>query len=156
MFKPLTACSLALVAVLSLSFAAPAAAASSNAGATPIGGDGVYRAFHETAGIQRIIDDLIGRLTTDPRIKRRFEDADLQHLNRMLVQQICYLTGGPCAYGGKDMTTAHAQMGLRDAEFDALVEDLQRSMDREGVSFSAQNRLLCKLAPMEHVIVSKR
>jgi hemoglobin len=127
----------------------------SNAGATPIAGDGVYKAFHEKAGIQRIIDDFIVRVTTDPRIERRFDGANLDRLNLLLVQQVCYLTGGPCEYTGKDMKTAHAAMGLRNDDFNALAEDLQLSMDREGVAFAAQNRLLAKLAPMQHAIVTK-
>ena len=69
-----------------------------NAGATPIAGDGVYKAFHEKEGIQRIIDDFIGRVTTDPRIERRFDGANLDRLNLLLVQQVCYLTGGPCEF----------------------------------------------------------
>jgi hemoglobin len=151
--------SLALAA--SLCLVAPAFAqdtampASSNAGATPIAGDGVYKAFHEKAGIQRIIDDFIVRVTTDPRIERRFDGANLDRLNLLLVQQVCYLTGGPCEYTGKDMKTAHAAMGLRNDDFNALAEDLQLSMDREGVAFAAQNRLLAKLAPMQHAIVTK-
>jgi hemoglobin len=123
------------------------------AGATPIAGDATYKAFHEQAGIQRIIDDFIVRVTTDPRIKQRFQGANLTRLNLELVQQVCYLTGGPRDYTGKDMKTAHAGMGLGDDDFNALAEDLQLSMDKEGVSFPAQNRLLAKLAPMEHVIV---
>jgi hemoglobin len=126
-----------------------------NAGATPIKGDGVFKAFHEKDGIQRIIDDFIVRVTTDPRIKRHFEDTNLQRLNLLLVQQVCYLTGGPCQYTGRDMKTTHQAMGLRNDDFNALAEDLQLSMDREGVSFPAQNQLLAKLAPMQHNIVTR-
>jgi hemoglobin len=125
------------------------------AGATPIAGDGVYKAFHEKEGIQRIIDDFIGRVTTDPRIKARFENANLPRLNLLLVQQICYLTGGPCEYTGRDMKSAHAAMGLHNDDFNALAEDLQKSMDKEHVDFNAQNQLLAKLAPMQRVIVTK-
>jgi hemoglobin len=130
-------------------------AASPNAGATPIMGHAVYKAFHEKEGIQRIIDDFIVRVTTDPRIKARFDGANLTRLNLMLVQQVCYLTGGPCDYTGKDMKTAHQGMNLRDGDFNALAEDLQLSMDKERVPFNAQNRLLAKLAPMEHPIVTR-
>jgi hemoglobin len=131
------------------------AAPNSAAGATPISGDGVYKAFHEKEGIQRIIDDFIGRVTTDPRIKDRFENANLPRLNLLLVQQICYLTGGPCEYTGRDMKSAHASMGLHNDDFNALAEDLQKSMDKEHVDFNAQNQLLAKLAPMQRVIVTK-
>jgi hemoglobin len=125
------------------------------AGAEPIAGDSVYKAFHEQAGIDRIIDDFVGRVTTDPRIAERFQGANLVRLRFELKQQVCYLTGGPCTYTGKDMKSAHAGMNLQNRDFNALAEDLQLSMNKEQVSFPAQNRLLAKLAPMQRAIVSK-
>jgi len=125
------------------------------AGAEPIAGDSVYKAFHEQAGIDRIIDDFVARVTTDPRIAERFQGANLVRLRLELKQQVCYLTGGPCTYSGKDMKTAHAGMNLENKDFNALAEDLQLSMDKEQVDFHAQNRLLAKLAPMQRAIVTK-
>jgi len=134
---------------------APPVGAANPAGADPILGDGVYKAFHEQAGIDRIIDDFVGRITTDPRIAERFKAANLVRLRLELKAQVCYLTGGPCAYTGKDMKTTHAGMDLKNFDFNALAEDLQLSMDKEQVAFAAQNRLLAKLAPMQHAIVTK-
>jgi hemoglobin len=53
------------------------------------------------------------------------------------------------------MRAAHADQGLQVRDFDALVEDLQAAMAKEGVPFWAQNRLLAKLAPMKRVIVTR-
>jgi hemoglobin len=125
------------------------------AGADPIPGDAVYKAFHEQAGIDRVIDDFVVRITADPRIAERFKVANLVRLRLELKQQVCYLAGGPCAYTGKDMKAAHAGMDLKNFDFNALAEDLQLSMDKEQVAFAAQNRLLAKLAPMQHAIVTK-
>ena len=105
--------------------------------------------------MQRIIDDLIARVTTDPRIETHFKGVNLKRLNLLLTQQICYLVGGTCQYTGDDMKTVHAGMDLHNDDFNALAEDLQLAMDKEGVAFNAQNRLLAKLAPMQHVIVTK-
>ena len=132
---------------------APYTQSDANAGATPIAGDGVYRALHGQAGIHRIVDDLVVGVTHDPRIEDIFKAADLVRLRRTLAEQICYISGGPCRYTGRDMKTAHADMGLQTRDFDALVEDLQLAMNREGVAFHAQNRLLAKLAPMRRTTV---
>lgn len=125
------------------------------AGAKPIAGDATYKAFHERDGIARIMADFVPRIAADPRIMRRFEGANLVRLQLMLTNQVCYLTGGPCEYGGRDMKTVHASFGLTDSDFNALAEDLQLSMDREKVPFAAQNQLLAKLAPMQRVIVTR-
>jgi hemoglobin len=149
---------LALAALLaSAPLAGHAQAPDANpAGAAPIGGEGVYKAFHEKAGVGRIIDDFVGRITTDPRIAARFTGANLDNLRAKLKDQICYLIGGPCTYGGRDMASAHAGMGLENRDFNDLAEDLEKAMDKEGVPYAAQTRLLAKLAPMQHVIVTRR
>ena len=125
------------------------------AGAKPISGDVVYKAFHEQAGIERIANDLVDRAVADPRIGARFKDTKLPRLKHLLAQQFCYLAGGPCDYTGDDMKTVHQGLGLKESDFNALAEDLQVSMDREGVPFRAQNALLAKLAPMERKVVTK-
>ncbi len=126
-----------------------------NAGATPIAGDAVYRAFHEKAGIDRVTALVVQRYTQDRRIADIFRGGDTDHLRQMLALQICYVVGGPCHYTGQDMKAAHKDMGLQQADFNALVEDLQWAMDQEHVPVWAQNRLLAKLAPMERVIVTR-
>jgi hemoglobin len=126
-----------------------------NVGATPVRGDSLLRAFHGPEGIQRIADRLVDLNTTDPRIADIFKGQDLPHLKTMLGQQFCYILGGPCQYTGKSMKEAHKDMGIRMSDFNALVENLQKAMDEEHVSFAAQNRLLAKLAPMERDTVDR-
>jgi hemoglobin len=138
--------------------AAPSEAAApsdANAGTTPIPGDGVYKAFHGKDGIDRVTHTLVGLYKTDPRIKDIFAATDTDRLSKLLAEQVCYIVGGPCHYSGRDMKTAHADMGVQTADFDALVEDLQKAMDAEHVPFWAQNKLLAKLAPMERMVVTR-
>jgi hemoglobin len=53
-----------------------------------------------------------------------------------------------------DMKRTHAGMDINAANFNALVEVLQESMDARGIAFSDQNRLLAKLAPMHREIIN--
>ncbi len=126
-----------------------------NAGASPLGDTQVFDAFHGKAGIDRIVDDLVARIVVDPRIAEVFKATDLVRLRRTLKEQVCYVLGGPCAYTGRDMRAAHKDQGLQNADFNALVENLQKAMDKEGVPFRAQNRLLAKLAPMQRDTVER-
>jgi len=134
---------------------APYTQSDANAGTTPIPGDAVYRSLHERAGIDRIVVDLIARCQADSRIAEIFKGTDLVRLHRTLVEQLCYISGGPCHYSGRDMATAHKDMGLQNHDFNALLENLQAAMDRERVPFRDQNRLLAKLAPMQRVTVQR-
>ena len=119
------------------------------------GSDAVYQDFGGKAGINKIVDDFLVVWLADPRISKSLDDADVERLGLMLKEQFAQLTGGPVVYSGRSMKEAHDGMGLRNADFNALAEDLQVSMDKNGVPNRAQNKLLAKLAPMEKQIVTK-
>ena len=72
-----------------------------------------------------------------------------------LVDQICQGTGGPCTYTGKDMKTAHKGMRISDADFNALVEDLVKTLNKFNVPAKEQGELLGILGPMKAQIVEK-
>jgi hemoglobin len=135
---------------------APYTVSDANAGAAPVTGDKLYRALHGREGIERIVTDLLARCQTDPRISDIFKATDFGRLSRTLTEQICYISGGPCHYTGRDMKTAHTDLGLQNADLNALVEDLELAMDKERVPFRYQNKLLAKLAPMQPMVVQRR
>ena len=133
----------------------PYAMANANAGARPMADRSTFDAFHGKDGITRISDAAIDRSAADPRISEIFKAHDLVRLKRTLAEQICYLLDGPCDYSGRDMQTTHKDLGIQNADFNALVEDLQWAMTRERVPFRAQNKLLARLAPMQRTVVER-
>ncbi|PXA82392.1 group 1 truncated hemoglobin [Caulobacter sp. D4A] len=134
----------------------PYVQSNANAGAAPMSDKAVFEAFHGREGLARITSDLVDRNLADPRIKDIFATADVVRLKRTLTEQFCYVLGGGCDYTGKDMTQAHKDQGITPRDFNALVENLQWAMDKEGVPFAAQNKLLAKLAPMARQTVERK
>lgn len=118
--------------------------------------DSLYQAWGGQAGIRAVMDDFVPRLKADARIGRYFRETNAAHLAGQLSDQLCQLAGGPCAYRGPDMKTVHEGMGIRRAEFNALVELLQASMAARGIPFGAQNRMLALLAPMHRDVVEAK
>lgn len=137
----------ALTALATLGLLAPAAHAQDAS---------LYRALGEKPGLEKLVDDFVGRLQTDPRMKPFFEKSDRRHLSAQLVAQVCQVSGGPCQYKGPDMKTAHNNMDITRGDFNALVEVLQQAMDAQGIPFGAQNRLLAVLAPMHRDVINTR
>jgi hemoglobin len=131
----------------------PYTVSDANAGAAPIADPAVFAAFNGVAGVGRVVDGMVDRVVKDPRTADIFRETDLVRTRRTLKEQFCFLLGGPCAYTGRDMKSSHADHGITTAEFNALVENLQASMDAEGVPFAMQNRLLARLAPMKRDVV---
>lgn len=132
---------------------APYTQSNANAGATPFSGTRMWKAFHEQAGVNRIVDEMVTRNVADPRIADIFKGQDLVRLRRTLKKQFCYILGGGCTYSGRTMAASHKDLGLQQADFNALVENLQAAMRNEHVAFFAQNAFLAKLAPMERATV---
>lgn len=132
---------------------APYTADDGNAGAAPFAGAAMWQAFHGAGGVERIVDGLIARAQADRRIADIFKGQDLARLRRTLREQFCYILNGSCHYSGRDMASAHHDLGLQQADMGALVEDLQQAMSAERIAFAAQNRFLAKLAPMKRQVV---
>ena len=115
----------------------------------------VFKQFGEEAGLVKLMDVFMGKLLTDPRMRPFFENTDQARVKKHLVEQFCVILGGPCSYSGRDMKSSHAALGIDRANFNALVEDLQWAMNKQGIPFRAQNKLLAKLAPMHREIETK-
>jgi len=115
----------------------------------------VYKDFGEKEGLVALMNDLMVNLVDDPRTRPFFADADQKHIKAELVDQFCVILGGPCQYTGKSMEESHRKLAIDEAAFNALVEDLQRAMDKRKIPFRAQNKLLAKLAPMHREIITR-
>jgi hemoglobin len=101
------------------------------------------------------MDDFMDDLMADRRTRPYFANVDRERVKAQLVDQICVILDGPCRYRGKDMEQVHRKLGIDQAAFYALIEDLQRAMDRHKVPFRAQNKLLAKLAPMQKAVITR-
>jgi len=105
--------------------------------------------------IQAVIHDFLGNVAADAKINKRFAKTDIPKLEGLLVDQVCNATGGPCTYAGKDMKTAHQGMKITEAEFNALVGDLKKSLDKYKVGAPEQKDLLGALGGMKGDIVAQ-
>ena len=116
--------------------------------------DSLYKSLGEKAGLVRLMDDFVPRLFNDPRIGIHFKKTNAKNLKEQLVDQVCMVSGGPCAYKGGDMKSTHADLDITKGDFNALVEALQLAMDAQGIAFTAQNQLLARLAPMHRDVIT--
>ena len=106
--------------------------------------------------ITAVVDQFVTNVAGDKRINAFFADADIPHLKMELVDQICQASGGPCTYTGRDMKTTHQGMGIKDADFNALVEDLVAALDKFKVGAADKSQLLGVLGPMQGQIVEQK
>lgn len=108
----------------------------------------LYQQLGGEAGIAAITDGLLHEIEHDQRIVHHFADTDIARFRRLLAEQLCELSGGPCVYSGGTMQQSHTGFNISLADYDALVEGLIKVMQQQNISISAQNQLLALLAPM--------
>jgi hemoglobin len=116
-------------------------------------GKSLYDRLGGKDAITAVVDDFVNTAATDERIKQFFTNTDAKDLKAKLVDQICEASGGPCKYTGKDMKTAHTGMKITEADFNALVEDLVKSLDKFKVGEKEKTDLLNALGGMKGDIV---
>jgi hemoglobin len=121
----------------------------------PATDDSLYQALGQKPGITRIVEGMLLTVVKDPRIGQHFRNVDPGLLRDKLVEKFCVEAGGPCKYTGADMAEAHKGQRIDPSEFNALVEDLIKSMDAQKVPVPAQNRLLKRLAAQRAEVIDK-
>ena len=103
--------------------------------------------------LRKVSADFFEQIAHDPATRRTFDDMVLAPRAEKFAIQLCDLTGGPCQYGGMNMTDAHAGMDITEAEFSRTVAHLRTSLDRY-VGEREKNEVLKLLAPMKREIVT--
>ena len=119
-----------------------------------VGGGTLYKRLGERAAIQKVIDEFLPIVAADTRISKFFANTDLKRLNTLLVEQVSNATGGPEKYSGRDMKSSHVGLKIGIAEFNALVEDLGKSLTKLNVPAKEQGELVAILAPLQKDIVT--
>jgi hemoglobin len=116
----------------------------------------LYSRLGGRGAITAVVEDFVGNVANDNRINKFFAGADIRRLKRLLVQQICAGTGGPCKYEGRSMREAHRGFGIGNGDFNALVEDLVKSLRKFNVPAREQQELLAILGPMRRDVVQPK
>ncbi len=125
-------------------------------GGTAAGDKKLYDRLGGQDAINAVVVEFVeNQVAKDDRINKFFANADIKGLEKKLQDQICEASGGPCKYTGKDMKTAHAGMGIGDADFTALVDDLTKALDKFKVADKEKTDLLTALGMMKGDIVTK-
>jgi hemoglobin len=105
--------------------------------------------------IEAVVDEFLSRVAVDEKINASFAGANLPKLRQRLVELFCVGTGGPCTYSGRDMKTAHAGMGVTNAQWDAIAADLIGTLDKFQVPEKEKGELLAIVVPMKKDIVEE-
>jgi len=114
----------------------------------------LYQRLGETPGITAIVDEFLYELASDEDVLPLFSNTDIDRFRSKLIEQLCVIADGPCEYTGDTMSEAHRHMSISHAQFNSVVTDLIRAMERREVPTTAQNALLKRLARLYPEVVN--
>lgn len=107
----------------------------------------LYQRLGGEAGVDALVYELLVNIANDERVVHRFRAVDIEKFRRGFVVYLCSVTDGGCTYENDSMREIHAGHHYTDTEFNAIVDNLIKAMDAEGIDTRTQNALLARLAP---------
>ena len=137
------------VVVAALSFGQAATAGDVEASAT----ESLYERLGSWDGITQIVTDTVALHQANPEISHFFAEVDTDQLISHVTAFFAAGTGGPSKYEGRDMTSAHATMGLSDADFDSAVADVLKALDKNGIGDAEKTEVAAILESLRPAVM---
>ncbi len=103
--------------------------------------------------INAVVHEFVVTTGADPRISMYFANTDKAKLEAAMDDHICSITGGGCAYKGKAMLAAHTGMKLRAQDFDAFMDDLQKTLAKLNVPARETGEVVAAFRSMQADVV---
>lgn len=113
----------------------------------------LYERLGSWEGIRKIVQTTIANHRKNPAISHYFADVDTEQLAGHVTAFFAAGTGGPSKYEGRDMTTAHATMGLSDADFDSAVADVLLALDQNGIGDAEKTEVAAILESLRPAVM---
>ena len=116
----------------------------------------IYERIGGADAVRAAVDDFYARVLADPALAPFFAATDLDRLKAHQRSFIAAAIGGPEVFSGRDMASAHAGLGISDADFDAVVGHLVATLGGLGVPAGTITQIGGALTPLRAQVVAAR
>jgi hemoglobin len=113
----------------------------------------LYEKLGEEAAISKVVAGFYERVLADESLAPFFDGIDMAALRRHQAAFLSAATGGPKAYTGPDLASAHAGRGIKDEHFDGVVGHLVAELTDLGVMPDVIDETVAALAPLRGTVV---
>ena len=107
----------------------------------------LYERLGAVYAIAAVIDDFIDRIMDDPRLNANPRVDEAHHrvskagFKYLVTEQVCWASGGPQKYTGRNMRDSHIHLQITAGEWSAFLDDLQQTLDKFGVPRPEQQEI---------------
>jgi hemoglobin len=108
----------------------------------------LYERLGGAYSIATVVDDFIERLlvnatlNANPAISEARARVPKAGLKFHVTALVCEVSGGPCKYTGRAMKESHQHLNITQAQWDAMVVDFQRTLDKFKVPQTERQELI--------------
>ena len=99
----------------------------------------LYERLGGIYSIACVVDDLIDRVMTDPRLNANPAVNEAHHkvpppgFKYLVTEMVGWASGGPQKYTGRSMLESHEHLNITPKEWEAFMDDFQQSLDKFSV-----------------------
>ncbi|HEY2920214.1 MAG TPA: group 1 truncated hemoglobin [Candidatus Binatia bacterium] len=96
----------------------------------------LYERLGGVYNIAVVVDDLVDRVMTDPRLNANPAVDEAHHkvppagFKYLVTEMVCWASGGPQKYTGRSMADSHRHLNITPQEWDAFMDDLHQTLDK--------------------------
>jgi hemoglobin len=105
--------------------------------------------------IHQITEDVWINHISNPDVSARYANSDAEKIKSLVTEFVCWGTGGPEQYSGKDMLTAHRTMNISHREFMAVIDDVMRALEKNKIAKREQNEMLGLLMSLKDQVIHR-
>ena len=115
----------------------------------------MYEQIGGTAAVAATVDELYARVLGDPVVAPYFAGLDMNRQRHHMRAFIATALGGThvSVPPARDMSTAHAGLGITDRAFDRITGHLAGALGTLGVPSAQVKPILARIAPLRDEIV---
>ena len=107
----------------------------------------LYERLGGIYSIAVVVDDLIDRVMTDPRLNVNPAVDEAHHkvppagFKYLVTEMVGWASGGPQKYSGRSMRESHQNLNITQKEWEAFMDDVQQTLDKFKVPATEQAEL---------------
>jgi hemoglobin len=114
----------------------------------------IYEQLGQENGIRKAVDAFYFKVVTDPRLTHYFAATDMSKLRQHTTALLVTMTGGPSKYAGRNLSEAHAHLGISAEDFMRVVGHLVRVLESTRLGTASIDAVIGALAAHKNEIVT--
>lgn len=107
----------------------------------------LYERLGGVYAIATVVDDFVNRIMANPKLNANPKVNEAHHkvpppgFKYLVTEMVCWATGGPQKYTGKNMHDSHVHLDITEPEWQAFLQDFRDCLNHFQVPAQEQSEL---------------